>query len=309
MSAAIATHELTRRFRDVVAVDRVSLEVETGEVFGLLGPNGAGKTTLVRLLCGLYAPSGGEAAVLGLDLRRDRARLKARVGYVSQAFGLYEELTVSENVAFFAAVYGASDPARTRTVLERLELGEVAGRQVGTLPTGLRQRTALAATLVHRPELVLLDEPTSGMDPAARLEAWRFVRDLASEGVTALVTTHVMAEAEQCDRLALLADGRLVALGTPRAIVESAGLTVAQVDASPWQLAFRQLKARWPAATLHGRQVRVPLRRDEASDRTLRDALAGCDLGAITWTSPSVEEAFVARFSAAGRTTNPRAPS
>ena len=298
MNAAVSVEHLRRRFGRVVAVDDVSFEVARGEVFGLLGPNGSGKTTLIRMLCGLYAPSGGGATVLGYDIARDRRPIRERIGYMSQGFGLYAELTVEENLRFFADLYAASDRAHLGAVRDLLGLTPVRRTLVSQLSTGLRQRTALAAVLVHRPQLVVLDEPTSGVDPAAREAMWQLVRALSREGVTAVVSTHVMAEAERCDRLGLLASGRLVAVGTPAELVARSGLTVARIDAAPWKEAFARLKARWPGAALHGTRVYIPVAAEGAEEAELRETLEGLELRSLSWHPPSMEDAFIALVAA-----------
>ncbi len=298
MTPAVSVIDLGRRFGDVRAVDGVNFEVAPGEIFGLLGPNGAGKTTVIRMLCGLYVPTEGTGRVLGYDIAGDQRQIRERVGYVSQGFGLYQELTVDENLRFYADVFGARDVTHLEEVRRRLGLQEVRREMVAELPTGLRQRTALAAALVHRPHLIILDEPTSGVDPMARDDMWGLLRELAAEGVTALVTTHVMPEAERCDRLALMAGGRLVAIGTPAELIARSGLTIARIDATPWKEAFARLKARWPDAALHGTRVHIPVAREGAEETDLRLALEGLQLRSLSWEPPTMEDAFIAMVSA-----------
>jgi ABC-2 type transport system ATP-binding protein len=217
----IQVKDLTRRFGGFVAVQRVSFAVQRGEVFGLLGANGAGKTTTFRMLCGLLAPSGGEVRVAGVDLRRAAARARGRIGYMAQRFSLYTNLSVRQNLAFFARAYGI----RGRRVEERIGwaldafgLTELAGMESGSLPLGYKQRLAMAAALLHEPDILFLDEPTSGVDPLARREFWARISALAAGGVTVLITTHFMEEAEYCDRLAIMAAGEVLAIGTPAEI-------------------------------------------------------------------------------------------
>ncbi|KAA5609130.1 ABC transporter ATP-binding protein [Rhodovastum atsumiense] len=215
---AIEVRDLVRRFGAFTAVDHVSFAVARGEIFGLLGPNGAGKSTTFRMLCGLLRPSGGAARVAGLDLLRAPAAARARIGYMAQRFSLYGELTVAENLAFFARVYGLAGRARAEAIaeaLERFELAEQRGSVAGSLPLGVKQRLALAAALLHRPDILFLDEPTSGVDPLARRAFWARIGALAQAGVTVLVTSHFMDEAEYCDRLAIISGGRLIATDTP----------------------------------------------------------------------------------------------
>ncbi|MCW8906092.1 MAG: ATP-binding cassette domain-containing protein [Sedimenticola sp.] len=209
---------LSRRFGDFVAVDRVSFEVSPGEVFGLLGANGAGKTTTFRMLCGLLPASAGELSVAGLDLRRAPARARGRIGYMSQKFSLYGNLTVSQNLEFFARTYGLRGARRRQRLewaLSELELARYSGAASGNLPLGYQQRLALACALMHEPDILFLDEPTSGVDPLARREFWSHINALADAGVAILVTTHFMEEAEYCDRLAIMSAGEILALGTP----------------------------------------------------------------------------------------------
>ena len=217
----IRVEGLQRRFGAFQAVKGVDFEVGAGEVFGLLGANGAGKTTTFRMLCGLLPASGGRLSVAGHDLRRAAAAARARIGYMSQRFALYANLTVRQNLRFFARVYGlrgAAQRARVAWALEALDLAPVADTDSLQLPLGYRQRLALACALMHEPQILFLDEPTSGVDPLARRAFWHWINALSQRGVTVLVTTHFMAEAEYCDRLAIMADGRVLALDTPAAI-------------------------------------------------------------------------------------------
>ncbi|MBK1727326.1 hypothetical protein CKO13_09915 [Halorhodospira neutriphila] len=203
----------------------MDFEVGAGEVFGLLGANGAGKTTTFRMLCGLLPASGGRLSVAGRDLRRAAAAARARIGYMSQKFSLYASLTVRQNLRFFARVYGlrnARQQERIEWALEAFDLAPVADTDSLQLPLGYRQRLALACALLHEPQILFLDEPTSGVDPLARREFWHWINALSQRGVTVLVTTHFMAEAEYCDRLAIMAAGRILALDTPRAVKRQA---------------------------------------------------------------------------------------
>ncbi len=226
----IEVSDLVRRFGDFIAVDRVSFQVARGEIFGLLGPNGAGKSTTFRMLCGLLRPSGGSARVAGQDLVHAPAAVRARLGYMAQRFSLYAELSVLENLRFFARVYGLGRAGRATAIagaLERMELREVAHDLAGELPLGVKQRLALAAALLHQPDILFLDEPTSGVDPVTRRAFWARIGALADSGVSILVTSHFMDEAEYCDRLGIISDGRLIATGTPaglRARVQSPSL-------------------------------------------------------------------------------------
>jgi ABC-2 type transport system ATP-binding protein len=245
---AIVAQELTRRFGSFTAVDRVSFEVERGEIFGYLGANGAGKSTTIRMLNGLLTPTSGTGRVAGHDLARDPAGVKASIGYMSQKFSLYLDLPVRENVAFFGGAYGLAGPAlrsRADEVLELADLHGLGDAITGDLPGGLRQRLALACAVLHRPEVVFLDEPTAGVDPVARRTFWRVIRELARGGTTVFVTTHYLDEAEYCARIGLMVDGKLVALDTP------AGLKRTWVPEEVLVVRGRELPA--AAAALAGR--------------------------------------------------------
>jgi ABC-2 type transport system ATP-binding protein len=222
----VRTRALRRTFGALVAVHGLDLEIRRGEVFGLLGPNGSGKTTTIRMLCGLVRPTSGAAEVAGHDVVTETETVRRRIGYMSQRYGLYDELTVAENLRFYASVYGLVGQERA-TRLENhvrdLGLGERLAQQAGTLSGGWKQRLALACATAHQPDLVFLDEPTAGVDPAARRVFWEIIYRLADRGTTILVTTHYMDEAERCQRLAFLSRGHLIALGTPGEITAQFG--------------------------------------------------------------------------------------
>ncbi len=214
----VEARDLVRRFGGFTAVDHVSFQVRRGEVFGLLGPNGAGKTTTFRMLCGLLAATGGTLRVAGADLRHSRASARERIGYVAQKFSLYGQLSVIENLEFFAGAYGLRGERRRGRIawaLDQFELGDLARQTSGWLPGGYKQRLAMAASLLHEPAILFLDEPTSGVDPLARREFWHRITALAQQGVTVIVTTHFLEEAEYCDRVAILDAGRVLDQGTP----------------------------------------------------------------------------------------------
>jgi len=224
MIAAIEAQGLTRRFGSFIAVSEVSFQVERGEIFGYLGANGAGKSTTIRMLCGLLAPTSGRGTVAGHDIAREPEAVKSSIGYMSQKFSLYLDLTVSENLAFFGGAYGiprAEIAARSDEVLRLTDLAGLGDAITGSLPGGVRQRLALASAILHRPAILFLDEPTAGVDPVARRVFWRLIRQLARAGTTVFVTTHYLDEAEYCARIGLMVDGRLVALDTPVALKRS----------------------------------------------------------------------------------------
>jgi ABC-2 type transport system ATP-binding protein len=222
----ILTRALHKRFGTLVAVESLDLTIGRGEVFGLLGSNGSGKTTTIRMLTGLLPPTSGTAEVAGIDVLKDPEAVRRRLGYMSQRFGLYDDLTVEENLRFYAGLYGlVGQPGKARVEELISELGFTARRRqlAGTLSGGWKQRLSLACATAHRPDVLFLDEPTAGVDPAARRHFWEVIRELASAGTTILVTTHYMDEAERCERLAILWRGRLVAVGAPQEITAQLG--------------------------------------------------------------------------------------
>jgi ABC-2 type transport system ATP-binding protein len=218
----ILAEGLTRRFGDFTAVDRVSFSIDAGEVVGYLGPNGSGKTTTIRMLLGLLLPSAGQARVLGYDVVRQSEQVRARVGYMSQKFALYHDLTVAENLAFYAGVYGVRDRSSQAAAIDQLGLRGLEKERVSDLSAGWRQRLALGTAIVHHPQLIFLDEPTSGVDPTARRAFWDLIYDLVDQGMTALVTTHYMDEAEYCGRIGIMQAGKLLAMDTPSSLKEQA---------------------------------------------------------------------------------------
>lgn len=227
---AIDVHGLTKRYGDKPVVDNLSMQVRQGEVFGFLGPNGSGKTTTFRMMCGLLTPDGGAGHTLGFDILRESAEIKRHVGYMTQRFGLYEDLSVRENLDFIAQIY-LMDRRKHRVdaALEHLGLSARQNQLAGGLSGGWKQRLALAACMLHQPKLLLLDEPTAGVDPKARRDFWEEIHKLAAQGVTVLVSTHYMDEAERCHRLGYIAYGKLMALGTPKELVANSGFVTWRV--------------------------------------------------------------------------------
>jgi ABC-2 type transport system ATP-binding protein len=216
---AITVDHLTKKFGNFTAVDAISFEVNKGEIFGFLGANGAGKTTAMRMLCGLSRPTSGKAAVAGFDVYHKTESIKKNIGYMSQKFSLYEDLTVKENILFYAGIYGRSDAfikEKTSVVIKDLRLENEADKQVKSLPLGWKQKLAFSVAIFHEPKIVFLDEPTGGVDPVTRREFWRMIYKAAETGITVFVTTHYMDEAEYCNRVCIMVDGRIVAMDTPQ---------------------------------------------------------------------------------------------
>src|SRR3990172_4911677 len=240
----IYVENLTRRFGDFVAVDHINFEVQAGEVVGYLGPNGSGKTTTIRMLLGLLKPSDGKATVLGYDVFKQSEEIRMRVGYLSQKFAIYDDLTTLENLTFYGGVYGITDKARIRHTLELVGLKGHESTLTRDMSTGWRQRLSLGIALVHEPKLLFLDEPTSGVDPTARRAFWDLIYELAEGGVTILVTTHYMDEAEYCERVGVMRDGKLLAMDTPtnlkKSIIKG---DVWEISATPLEKALQALQS------------------------------------------------------------------
>lgn len=216
---AITVDQLTKKFGDFTAVDNISFEVNKGEIFGFLGANGAGKTTAMRMLCGLSLPSSGRATVAGFDIYHQTEKIKKNIGYMSQKFSLYEDLTVKENIRFYAGIYGKSNEfikKKTAIVIKELHLKDEVDKLVKSLPLGWKQKLAFSVAIFHEPEIVFLDEPTGGVDPVTRREFWNLIYEAAESGITVFVTTHYMDEAEYCNRVCIMVDGRIDAMDTPQ---------------------------------------------------------------------------------------------
>ena len=273
----IDVHGLTKRFGRRTVVDGVALAVRRGEIYGFLGPNGSGKTTSIRLMCGLLTPDSGRGTCLGFDIMKESAEIKRRVGYMTQKFSFWEDLTVRENLDFTARVFGL--PRRRQAVEEAIEglgLQTRAGQLAGSLSGGWKQRLALASCMLHKPELLLLDEPTAGVDPAARRDFWEELHRLAAKGISVLVSTHYMDEAERCHKLAYIAYGKLLASGTAREIVEGQGLATMAVQGSGLQeLHARLLRdARVEQAVMFGSSLHASARDAKALGEAVRGALS-----------------------------------
>ena len=227
METTIKIDNLTKKFGDFTAVDSISLEVKAGEIFGFLGANGAGKTTAIRVLCGLSHPTSGDGTVAGFDIRRQSEKIKKNIGYMSQKFSLYEDLTIKENIEFYATVYGLKRKEikqKCQTLLDRLQMQQHANSLVGSLPLGWKQKLAFSVAIIHDPKIVFLDEPTGGVDPITRRSFWNLIYETAERGTTIFVTTHYMDEAEYCNRISIMVDGKIEAMGRPDALKEEFGV-------------------------------------------------------------------------------------
>ncbi|MFD1144380.1 ABC transporter ATP-binding protein [Larkinella insperata] len=227
MEKAVITNQLTKKFGDFVATNAITFDVAQGEIFGFLGANGAGKTTAMRMLCGLLKPSSGQASVAGFDVYRQSEKIKQNIGYMSQRFSLYEDLTVRENIRFYGGIYGlrrADIPVKTDQILVKLGIESVANSLVASLPLGWKQKLAFSVALLHEPKIVFLDEPTGGVDPITRRQFWDLIYEAAHHGTTVFVTTHYMDEAEYCNRVSIMVDGKMKALDTPKGLKTAYGV-------------------------------------------------------------------------------------
>ncbi len=292
----IRAENLSRRFGSFVAVDHLNLEVQAGQILGYLGANGSGKTTTIRMLLGLLHPSEGRAQVLGYDVAQQSEQVRAHSGYMSQKFALYHDLTATENLEFYAGVYGVKEAGRVREVLESLGLAGLGGQLVQNLSAGWRQRLALAAAIVHHPGLLFLDEPTSGVDPVARRAFWDLIYSLSAQGITVMVTTHYMDEAEYCSQLGIMRTGKLLALDTPDQLKRSLPGRVWDVFAEPLLPALGELEnmdgvLRAGLASDHLRLLAAP--RVEVEQIQARLAAAGLAARSVQPGAPSIEDVFM----------------
>ncbi len=298
---AIQAADLSKRFGRFVAVDGVSFQVRRGEVFGFLGPNGSGKSTTIRMLCGILLPTSGRAVVAGFDVAREPEKVREHIGYMSQRFSLYEELTVQENLDFFAGIYGLAGPEGVARLDEVLALGGLAAHrnsQARDVPGGLRQRLALACAIIHRPPVLFLDEPTAGVDPISRREFWDLIRTMAAAGTAIFVTTHYMDEAEHCHTLAFIHQGRIIAAGPPAVLKTRLHGCLVEVDVEPGAIvtALAALQGHPLAreAAMFGANLHVTLDAPEAVP-TLRAWLQsrGVAVHRMEAIVPSLEDVFV----------------
>jgi ABC-2 type transport system ATP-binding protein len=308
---AVEVRDLTRVFGSFTAVDRISLSVAAGQVFGFLGPNGAGKSTTIRMLCGLLLPSGGSGTVAGYDIMRESERIKSHIGYMSQKFSLYDDLRVEENIDFYAGIYGvpkARRAARKDWVLEMAGLADKRALLTGALAGGWKQRLALGCAVLHEPPVLFLDEPTSGVDPLSRRQFWELIASLSRQGTTVFVTTHYMEEAEYCDELALIYRGRMIAQGSPASVrTESMPEDILEIRvARPFE-ALEKLESSGLVreAALFGDALHAVVDDAAAARPALERYLSGegCDVASIQQVAPSLEDVFVSLIEAEDRRT------
>ncbi|MGE5418034.1 MAG: ABC transporter ATP-binding protein [Acidobacteriota bacterium] len=295
MQYAVHTEELTKIFGDFTAVDRVSLNIQPGEICGFLGPNGAGKSTTIRMLSGILEPSYGKATVLGYDLARESELIKRKIGYMSQKFSLYDDLTVIENLDFYAGMYSVPNGERKKRIKEMLDMAQLAGREnelVANLSVGWKQRLALGCAIIARPPLVFLDEPTSGVSPIVRREFFNIIQQLASEGTTVIVTTHFMDEAERCNRIAFISAGRLIAFDTPDNLKTGSldgCLVELELDNGIERMSEIEAQPYVRECSIHGPLLHVLL--DSPDNIEALHVLTGVDPSPII---PSLEDVFIA---------------
>ncbi len=305
--AAARVEGITKRFGSFLAVDGVSFEVARGEVFGFLGPNGAGKTTTIKMLAGLLVPTSGSGSVAGFDLSREGEKIKRSIGYMSQLFSLYPDLTVDENIALFSGLYGVSGERRRRRrawVLEMAGLTEMSGRMTGDLSLGWKQRLALGTAILHEPPILFLDEPTSGVDPISRRSFWDLIYSLAAQGTTVFVSTHYMEEAEYCDRLALMNRGRLIRLDSPERLRAGMLEPLYEIVTADVVKAIEALRD-FPGlleAGMFGRALHATLRDPITGPDAIRAHLASRGIAVLEMrkAEPSLEDVFVSAVRGAG---------
>jgi ABC-2 type transport system ATP-binding protein len=298
---SVMVENLVKRFGGFVAVDRLNLEIRKGEVFGFLGPNGAGKSTTIRMLCGLLKPTSGRALVAGFDVARDPEAVRQNIGYMSQKFSLYNDLKVIENIRFFAGLYSVPSKDLKQRIEWALSMANLKGQEdliTGTLPGGWKQRLALGCAVLHRPPIIFLDEPTSGVDPITRRKFWELIHQMADEGVTVFVTTHYMEEAEYCNRLGLIFRGKMVALGTPSELKRDAMKgELLLIECEPLGKAVEALQSAPEVmdAAVFGNALHLVVRDADAVVPRIKKILAekGVVIGHIEKIRPSLEDVFV----------------
>ena len=298
---SVVIENLAKRFGSFVAVDRINLAIRKGEVFGFLGPNGAGKSTTIRMLCGLLRPTEGRATVAGFDVARKPEAVRQNIGYMSQKFSLYNDLKVIENIRLFAGLYSVGRKELDGRIDWTLQMANLKGQEhliTGTLPGGWKQRLALGCAVLHKPPIIFLDEPTSGVDPLSRRRFWELIHQIAGEGVTVFVTTHYMEEAEYCNRLALIFRGKIVALGTPSELKQSAMKgELLLVECAPLGSALEILQSAPGVmdASVFGNALHLTVQDAEQSARQLKGYLAdrGVTVSRIEEIRPSLEDVFV----------------
>jgi ABC-2 type transport system ATP-binding protein len=311
---AVVVSSLEKRFGSFVAVNRVSFEVASGEIFGFLGPNGAGKSTTIRMLCGILAPTSGTGSVAGFDIRTQAEKIKAHIGYMSQKFSLYQDLTVEENIDFYSGVYRIpprEKRQRKEWVIEMSGLKEHRHRPTAVLSGGWKQRLALGCAIIHKPPIVFLDEPTSGVDPMSRRQFWDLIYELSGEGVTVFVTTHYMDEAEYCDRLGLIYRGELIALGAPETLKSEAmreEVLELFCDGPETAMAAIERLPNVKEVALFGRGLHLVADDADAAIAQVRELLArsGRRLERIEKIVPSLEDVFVSLIEAHDRAEQPQ---
>jgi len=298
---AVKTEGLAKVFDGLTAVDHIDLKVRYGEIYGFLGPNGSGKSTTIRILCGLMNPTSGSARVLGFDVTQEPEAIKERIGYMSQRFSLYEDLTVYENLEFYAGVYLVSNKMRRERIQQMVELARLQGREkslAGELSGGMKQRLALGCAVIHEPRMLFLDEPTAGVDPASRRDFWELIYVLSKNGTTIMVTTHYMDEAEHCDTLGFIYKGRMIAQGRPDQIKQELSRgSYLELDCTPGDQAVRWLEGFPPILEImrYGNRIRLVVERGTQHLQEIRSGLerVGVQVHRLEEVSPTIEDIFI----------------
>jgi ABC-2 type transport system ATP-binding protein len=298
-SLSIETRKLTKKFGDFTAVDGIDFYIEKGEIFGLLGPNGAGKTTIIRMLCGIVKPTSGSASVLGWDIVRDAEKIKANIGYMSQKFSLYNDLSAVENIEFYASIYNVPHANRRERIQELIGIAGLSGlekTQVKDLSGAWRQRLALACAIAHKPPMLFLDEATAGVDPISRREFWDLIYEMAGSGVSVLATTHYMDEAEYCNKVGMILDGKIITIASPDTLKDNLVGSLAVIDCDLLQLA-EQVLAKNPdvlSVSIHGVVIHALLSRKDVKKNVLQVLeSAGIKSRSFEFIQPSLEDVFI----------------